>query len=216
MGLGQTARWNAASDTGKANLEKHGVYELVPIIVVAAGQRVNGTQWVNKIKPDGTFKSRIVVDGWSQVPVFGGGGTFVPVCGRQGIRVMLAIATELDYEEFMLDVRTASLNADVEEDVCVKMAVGHVLADKSGVPLVIILRNSLSGLRQSPNNWFDTMDNHLAKLEFRPLKSDHAFTYSRMTLTLTSLTLYVDDVPPLGANMQLLNMLKKQLMDRSR
>ena len=36
--------------------------------------------------------------------------------------MMLAIAVELDYEVHMLDVRTAFLNADVEEDVFVKMA----------------------------------------------------------------------------------------------
>ena len=36
--------------------------------------------------------------------------------------MMLAIAAELDYELFMLDVQTAFVNADVEEDVFAKMA----------------------------------------------------------------------------------------------
>ena len=86
--------------------------------------------------------------------------------------MMPAIAAELDDEVFMLDVQTAFLNADVEEDVFVKMTPGYDIADKSGVPLVMKLKKSLHGLRQSPNNWLGTMDHHLAKIGFRPLKSD--------------------------------------------
>ena len=67
---------------------------------------------------DGTYKGRLVVQGWSQVPVID------PVCRLQSIRMMLVIAAELDYEVLMLDVQMAFLNADVEEDVFVKMASG--------------------------------------------------------------------------------------------
>ena len=119
MGLPQTARWKAASDREITSLEKQGVYELVPITAVPAGQRVIGTQWVNKVKADGTYKNRLVVQGWSQVPGIDCGGTFAPVGRLQSIRMMLAIAAKLDYEVFMLDAQTAFLNADMEEDVFV-------------------------------------------------------------------------------------------------
>ena len=55
--------------------------------------------------------------------------------------MMLAIAAELDYEVLMLD--TASLNADVEEEVNIKMALGYETYDKSGVPFVMKLKKSL-------------------------------------------------------------------------
>lgn len=45
---------------------------------------------------------------------------FAPVCRRQSIGMMLAIAVGLGYDMFILDVQTAFLNADVEEDVLVK------------------------------------------------------------------------------------------------
>ena len=38
--------------------------------------------------------------------------------------MMLAITAELDYKVFTLDVLTAFLNADVEEDVSAKIAPG--------------------------------------------------------------------------------------------
>ena len=75
------------------------------------------SRWVNKIKMDGLFKRRLVVLGWTQVPGIGCGGTVTPVCRLQNIRMMLAIAAELDYEVPMPDVQTAFLNADVEEEV---------------------------------------------------------------------------------------------------
>ena len=66
--------------------------------------------------------------------------------------MILAIAAELDYEVFMLGVQTLLLDADVDGDVFVKMAPGYEIVDISGVPLVMKLKKSLYGLRQSPNN----------------------------------------------------------------
>ena len=57
----------------------------------------------------------------------------------------------------MLDVQTTFLNADVEEEVYVKIAPDYEAYDKSGVPFMMKLKNSLNGLRQSPKNWFGTI-----------------------------------------------------------
>ena len=126
---------------------------------------------------------------------------------------MLAIATELDYEGLMLDVQTAFLNADVEEEVYVRMTPGYETYDKSGVPFVMKLKKSLYSLRQSPKNWFGTMDGHLSNIGFRSLKSDPCvYVFEHKTGTAI-LTIYVDDIFLLGNNKQLLGKLKKQLMD---
>ena len=124
--------------------------------------------------------------------------------------MILTVAAELDYDVFILDVQTASLNADVEEDVFAKMAPGYEIADKSGVPLVMKLKKSLYGLRQSPNNWLGTLDHHLAKMGFRPLKSDPCIYVFEGDIGLVILTLYENDVLLLVANKQLLNKLKKK------
>ena len=98
----------------------------------------------------------------------------------------------------MLDVQTAFLNADVEEDVFVKMAPGYEIADKSGVPVVMKLKKSLYGLPQSPKNWFGTMDHHLAKIGFRPLKSDPCIYVFQDDTGFVIIMLYVDGVLLLG------------------
>ena len=76
------------------------------------------------------------------------------------------------------------------------------------------LEKSLYGLRQSPKNWFSTMDHHLGKIGFRSLKSDPCVYVYEDENGSATLTLYVDDVLLLGANKQLLDKLKKKLMDR--
>ena len=44
MGLPQVARWKTSSDNEIASLEKHGVFDLVPITSVPAGHKVVGTR----------------------------------------------------------------------------------------------------------------------------------------------------------------------------
>ena len=85
----------------------------------------------------------------------------------------LAVAAALDLDVIQLDVQTAFLNAPLEEDVYVRLQPGFVQKDPaSGVPLVMKLRRSWYGLRQSPQNWWVTMDNYLEQIGFVALKSD--------------------------------------------
>ena len=128
---------------------------------------------------------------------------------------MLVIAAELDYEVLMLDVQTALLNADVEEEVYVKMAPGYETHDMSGVPFVVKLKTSLYDLRQSPKNWFGTMDDHLLNVGFRSLKKDSCVYVLENKTGTTIPTLYVGVILLLGNNKQLLGKLMKQLVDRS-
>ena len=53
------------------------------------------------------------------------GRTLAPVCRLQSIRMVLVIAAEYNLECRQLDYNTAFLNADVTEEVYVKMAPGY-------------------------------------------------------------------------------------------
>ena len=80
------------------------------------------------------------------------GSTFAPVCRLQSIRMVLAIAAEYNLECWQVDYNTVFLNADVTEEVYVKMAPGCEQFDENGVPLLVMLLKRLYGLRQSPTN----------------------------------------------------------------
>ncbi|CAN0247142.1 unnamed protein product [Ascophyllum nodosum] len=96
-----------------------------------------------KVKADKSYKGRVVVLGWGQVPGVDCGGTFAPVCRLQSICMVLAIAAGFDFECWQLDYNTAFLNATVEEEVYVKMAPGYEEFSNDGVPTVMRLLKSL-------------------------------------------------------------------------
>ncbi|CAN0562946.1 unnamed protein product, partial [Laminaria digitata] len=149
MTLPAKAQLKAASDKEMASLKKNNVYTLLPATSVPAGHKIIGSRWVYKVKADNSHKGRVVVLGWGQLPGIDCGSTFAPVCRLQSIRMVLAIAAEYNLECWQLDYNTAFLNADVTEEVYVKMAPGYEKFDENGVPLVMRLLKSLYGLRQS-------------------------------------------------------------------
>ena len=101
-----------------------------------------GLKWVFKVKTDNTYKAWLVAQGWNQVHGRDCGGTYATVCRLQSIRMVLAIAAELNLEVRQVDVKTAFLYADIEEDVYVKTAPGFETTNKDGVQLVTKLGNS--------------------------------------------------------------------------
>ena len=113
MTLLAKAHWKAASDKEVASLKKNNVYTLVPATAVPAGHKIIGSRWVCKVKADKSYKGRVIVLGWGQVPGVDCGGTFAPVCRLQTIRMVLVIAAEFDFECWQLDYNTAFLNAKV-------------------------------------------------------------------------------------------------------
>ena len=141
------------------------------------------------------------------------GITFAAVCRLQSIRMVLAIAAEYNLECWQLDYNTAVYNTDVTDEIYVKMAPGYEKFDENGLPLVMRLLKSPLGLRQSPTNWWNTIDKHLVEIGFKSLKSDPCvYTYSecRANYILT----YVDDVLLLGKYVLVLRRIKQKLMSR--
>ena len=214
MTLPAKAHWKAASDKEVASLKKNNVYTLVPATAVPAGHKIIGSRWVYKVKADISYKGRVVVLGWGQVPGVDCGGTFAPVCRLQSIRMVLAIAAEFGFECWQLDYNTAFLNAKVEEEVYVKIAPGYEEFNNDGVPMVMKLLKSLYGLRQSPRCWYGTVDEHVVEIGFKSLKSDPCVYIYSEGGAIYVLTLYVDDVLLLGKDRKVLERIKRKLMGR--
>ena len=69
-----------------------------------------------------------------------------------------------------LDVATAFLNGELEEEVFMKQPEGF--ASKGQEHLVCKLNGSIYGLKQSPRCWNSALDNHLNKMGFTQTTSD--------------------------------------------
>ena len=80
--------------------------------------------------------------------------------------MVLAIAAEMDWEVRKLDVKTAFLYADIEEEVFVAELPGFETNDNENVLLVVKLGKILYGLAQSPGKWLHTIDPVLSSIGF--------------------------------------------------
>ena len=78
--------------------------------------------------------------------------TFAPVVTLTTVRTTLAVATHLDWGLEQMDVLTAFLNGDLDEDVFMSFPEG--LSSESTRNKVSKLRKSLYGLKKSPRQWY--------------------------------------------------------------
>ncbi|KAI3633889.1 hypothetical protein MIR68_008221 [Amoeboaphelidium protococcarum] len=89
---------------------------------VPPGKKALPCKWVFKIKrkADGTidrYKARLVIKGFRQIPGSDYNETFSPVVRLTIIRMMLALAAKFDLDIYQVDVSTAFLNGDLEEEI---------------------------------------------------------------------------------------------------
>ena len=64
-----------------------------------------------------TFKARLVAKGYTKKKGIDYDETFSPVAMLKSIRILLSIAAHFDYEIWQMDVKTAFLNGNLEEEI---------------------------------------------------------------------------------------------------
>ncbi|CAB1109566.1 unnamed protein product [Ectocarpus sp. CCAP 1310/34] len=195
MNSPQSTEWEQAMLKELASLDDHDVADLIPVSSVPAGCSVIGTRWVYRVKTDGRFKARVVVQGWAQQHGIDCFTTFAPVCKIGSQRLLLAIAAAQGWPVIAMDVQTAFLNGKLSEDVYTYQAPGFEKIESStGKPLVWKLKKSLYGLRQSPSVWNLTIDKDLRGKGFTPTASDPCVYTKGSGNSYIMLTLFVDDI----------------------
>ena len=63
------------------------------------------------------YKARLVAKGFRKIPGVDYDETFSPVAMLKSIRIILAIAAYHDYKIWQMDVKTAFLNGNIEEEL---------------------------------------------------------------------------------------------------
>ena len=138
--------------------------------------------------------------------------TYTPVAKFTSIRSVLSIGALLDLEIHQMDIKTASLHGDLEEEIFMAIPEGVSAPDKS----VCRLRRSLYGLKQSPRCWNRKIDDFVVSLDFNRLESDHSIyvcsTPNNPDFSIVAL--YVDDLLILTKNPAIMSSLKGKLASR--
>jgi hypothetical protein len=149
-----------------------------------------------------SYKARLVARGLTQEKGVDYHEIFAPTVRVISIRTLLALAAYNDLEVEQLDVVTAFLEADIEEDIYMRQPEGFRHTDINGEERVCLLTKSMYGLKQAPRNWNKTITSWLEENGFTQSKVDPGIYVFIEESELYVLALYVDDnivVGPAGS-----------------
>ena len=203
--------WQAAADDEMKSLTDTGTYELVEL---PSGRKLVDCKWVFKVKTnaDGEierYKARLVAKGFSQVEGIDYTETFAPVAKYGSIRCVLAIAAQLDLEIHQMDVKTAFLNGELEEEIYMRQPPGYT--SEQTKDKVWKLKKGLYGLKQAPRMWWIKLDSYLQSIGFTRGTADHSIYVQRSDQELVILTVYVDDLLIISNKMSAVERTKREL-----
>src|SRR3954454_17287080 len=123
---------------------------------LTGGRKAIENKWIFKKKTnaDGNvtvYKARLFAKGFRQIQGVDYDETFSPVVMLKSVRIMLAIAAYYDYEIWQMDVKTAFLNGNIEEELYMIQPKGFV--DPKDANKACKLQRSIYGLKQASRSW---------------------------------------------------------------
>ncbi|GKD30826.1 retrovirus-related pol polyprotein from transposon TNT 1-94 [Tanacetum coccineum] len=142
------------------------VWELVPRLIYVM---VIALKWIYKVKLDEygdvlKNKARLVAKGYRQEEGIDFEESFAPVARIEAIRIFIANAATKNMIIYQMDVKTAFLNGDLQEEVFVSQPEGF--EDQDNPTHVYRLKKALYGLKQAPRAWYDTLSKFLLANNF--------------------------------------------------
>lgn len=162
-----------------------------------SGMRPVGCKWVFKRKINSLgqiekFKARLVAKGYTQQLGVDYEETFSPVARVQSIRLMLAIVAHLDLDLYQMDVKTAFLNGNLDEEIYMTQPEGFI--EKGNEEMVCKLNRSIYGLKQASRQWNLRFHESVMEFGFRQNSSEPCLYFIRNETQIILLALYVDDI----------------------
>ena len=213
MSSDDAVQWKAEMDKEYKSLQENSTWELVEL---PPNRQAVGCKWVFKVKygHDGKvdrFKSRLVAKGYSQKYGIDYDETFSPVVRFSSIRTLISLAVEKKMLIHQMDVVTAFLNGNLEEEIYMRQPEGYIEAGQEH--LVCKLKKSLYGLKQSPRCWNTAFKDFMQEIGYVQSVADPC-VFIKKANTLSVVAVYVDDLILLAETEEDMRSLKSKLCAR--
>ncbi|CAA7014800.1 unnamed protein product [Microthlaspi erraticum] len=203
--------WEEAMKEEIEMIEKNKTWKLVD---KPEKKNVISVKWIYKIKTYANgnhikHKARLVARGFSQEYGVDYLETFAPVSRHDTIRALLAYAAQMEWRLYQMDVKSAFLNGELEEEVYITQPPGFVIEGKE--EKVLRLYKALYGLKQAPRAWYGRIDSYFIQNGFERSMNDAALYIKKKGGDVLIVSLYVDDIIITGNNVRLINSFKENM-----
>ncbi|KAK1626816.1 hypothetical protein QYE76_001131, partial [Lolium multiflorum] len=202
-------KWQEAMKSKMGSMYDNKVWTLVDL---PDSRKAVENKWIFKRKTDAdgnVYKARLVAKGFRQIQGVDYDETFSHVAKLKSVRILLAIAAFFDYEIWQMDVKTAFLNGDIEEELYMVQPKGFV--DPKNANMVCKLQRSIYGLKQASRSWNRRFDKVIKDFGFIQCHGE-ACIYKKVSgSSVAFLILYVDDILLIGNDIELLSSVKGYL-----
>ena len=162
--------------------------------------------------PDGRHKAHLVGKGFKQVLGENYWDIFSPVVRYDTVRTIIALAALNGWKIEGLDVKTAFLYGDLNDEVY--MEIPDHIKTKDNEGMVILLSRTLYGLKQAAQSWWMTLGKSMKDMGFQKIYSDAGVFIFRKSNKIVIVLVYVDDALFMGNDHQLVLEMKKKFMKR--
>ena len=123
------------------------------------------------------------------------------------LRVLLALVAESDWELHSMDVKTAFLNSELEEEIFMELPEGTHENTEPGYACQLV--NAVYGLCQSLRAWYQKVHGFFSDHNFLQSTQDYSL-YSNYRRRIIAL-IYVDDLILTAANIEDIGSIKEAL-----
>ena len=186
--------WKVAIQDEYDSLMENKTWTIQPL---PPGRKPIKSKWVLDFKPgykgvEPRYKARLVACGYAQLFGVDYLDTYAPVVKHYSIKMVLAIVALKNLDMLQLDIKTAFLYGELNEELYLVQPEGYVVAGKEG--WVARLLKPLYGLKQAALCWYHKFNQAILLLGFVRCLHDTC-VYYRFTASgeYTIMVIYVDD-----------------------
>ena len=210
----ESLMWKEAIKSEIDSILHYHTWELVDL---PSGCKPLSSKWIfkRKRKVDGSidkYKARLVIKGYRQTKGLDYFDTYSLVTRINSIRMVLAIAALKYLEVHQMDVKTAFLNGDLNEEIYMEQPEGFSAPGQE--MKVYRLVKSLYGLKQAPKQWHEKFDNVMLSHGFKINECDKCVYVKDDEHGYVIVCLYVDDMLIVGSDDKMITSTKNMLNSR--
>ena len=198
--------WQIAIRKEIKSMINRGVWRKIDKVKIPENRRLIGNKWVFKIKRDGTYRARLVALGYRQIPGVDYTEKFAPVAHDVSFRIALAKMLVEKLDSLVMDVVTAFLYGDIEEESFMKSPVGMDEIDPRSSPEDCYkLKKGIYGLCQAARQFWRKFVDTIKKepFGFTVSPTDPCILFKENNLGICIIIMYVDDMLITGKREQI-------------